>query len=262
MNFALVGFGKMGRAIDGLATGRGHRRVAIIDPVAREAAAPSVAGTGVLEGADVVFEFTEPGSAEANVAEALQAGVAVVCGSTGWTLSSRVERLLEQGPAGAVIAPNFSVGMNLFYRLIREASRLYGTPGLHQPYLIEKHHRAKRDAPSGTAIRLAEIVVENDRRIERIHEGNPVEPLPDGTLQVVSVRAGGATGTHTVGYEGQFDCVTLTHAARSREGFALGAVLAAEYVVGRSGLHDFDAVLEQLLDRADGREDETRSTTP
>jgi 4-hydroxy-tetrahydrodipicolinate reductase len=249
MRYTLLGYGKMGRAIDAIAGERGHRRVAIVDPACEGSGARDRISDEALVGADVAFEFTTPDAAEANVTRALESGVSVVCGSTGWEITPGIERLLAAGEVGAVIAPNFSVGMNLFYRLVREAARLYGPAGLHQPYVVESHHRAKLDAPSGTASHLASIIREADPRIERIHEGNPRGPLPEETLQVASIRAGAEPGTHTVGYDGAFDRITLTHAARSREGFALGAVLAAEFLEGRGGLHAFDEVLERLVDR-------------
>lgn len=247
MNYAIVGFGRMGQAVDEQASGRGHRRSVVVDPAGQgEDRLPEIEASA-LRDVHVAFEFSLPGSAERNVLALAQAGVPVVCGTTGWRPSAAAERAMRESGTGIVLAPNFSVGMNLFYRLVREAARLYGAAGLHQPFVLEAHHRGKRDVPSGTARQLASILVETDPRLNAVHEGNPPEPLPDDTLHVASVRAGSEPGSHTVGYDGEYDRITLSHGARSRAGFALGAVLAAEWIADRPGLHGFDEVLETLL---------------
>lgn len=247
MNYAIVGFGRMGRAVDEQATARGHARKAIVDPAGTGGGTLSSIDAADLGGVDVAFEFTLPASAEENVLALLRRGVPVVCGTTGWRPSAAAEQAMRESAAGIIVAPNFSVGMNLFYRVVREAARLYGAAGLHQAYILEAHHRGKKDVPSGTARRLAAILLESDPRLQAVHEGNPPEPLPDGTLHVASVRAGSEPGSHTVGFDGEFDRITLTHGARSRAGFALGAVLAAEWIANRPGLHGFDEVLEAMV---------------
>jgi 4-hydroxy-tetrahydrodipicolinate reductase len=249
MNYVLVGHGRMGKAIDVQAAARGHRRVAIIDPAA-PGDAVAVLGRDRIAGADVAFEFTEPAAAAANVAALLEAGLATVCGTTGWEVTPRVRRALDQSSAGLVLAPNFSVGMNLFFRIVDHAARLCGALRLYEPFVHEAHHRGKKDVPSGTAKRLASIVLEADPRVEAVCEGHPRGALADGTLQVVGLRAGREPGSHTVGFDGEHDKITLCHGARSREGFALGAVLAAEWLGRRRGLHGFDEVLQSFLDDA------------
>ena len=119
--------------------------------------------------------------------------------------------------------------------------------GIHQPFVTEAHHREKLDAPSGTASRLAEILIEEDPRLRRMLAGNPDGPLAPDVLQVVSVRAGSEPGTHTVGFDGEQDRILLQHTARSRVGFALGAVVGAEWILDKRGMHDFDAVIDDLL---------------
>ena len=157
-----------------------------------------------------------------------------------------------QTPKGAVIAPNFSVGVNLFFRITAAAAALLGPAGRHEPYVLEAHHAGKRDVPSGTARQLAQIVVGADPRLESVHEGHPDGLLPRGTLQVVGLRAGHEPGTHVVGFDGAEDTITLTHRARGRGTFAAGAVLAAQWLLasGRPGIHGFDVVLDDLLTRA------------
>ncbi len=254
MNYAIIGFGKMGRAVDEQAGRRGHRRVAIVDPRARGRSVRREITAGGLEGADVAFEFTVPGEARANLEAIASAGVGAISGTTGWAADRALSATFEAAGVGAVVAPNFSVGMTLFYRVVREAARRFGALDLHQPYVVEHHHRGKVDAPSGTALRLAEIVRRADPRRPEVVAGPLDGALPDGAMHVAAVRAGFESGTHRVGFDGEFDVVELRHSARSRTGFALGAVLAAEWLIesGSTGIHGFDAVLDQLV-RSGGR---------
>jgi 4-hydroxy-tetrahydrodipicolinate reductase len=215
--------------------------------VADEPAPGKALAVEPLAAAEVVFEFSTAAAAEANVLALLRAGLAVVCGTTGWRPGEAVGAAVRESGAGLIIAPNFSVGINLFYRLTRRAAQLFGAAGLYEPFVWESHHRAKRDMPSGTAHRLAEILVEYDPRLERYHAGNADAPLPRNVLHVTSVRAGSEPGTHEVGFDGAHDRITLRHSARSRASFALGAVLAGEWIRGKPGQHDFDEILDDLL---------------
>jgi len=249
LNYLLVGFGKMGNAVREAAERRGHTCRLAIDPASDENGIARALTPDALTDVEVAFEFTEPAEAERNVVALLEAGVPAVCGTTGWTPGDRVDAAARSGGVGAVIAPNFSVGMNLFYRVVELTARLLGAAGQHQPYVYEAHHRAKRDVPSGTARKLARIVVDADPRLREIGEGNPEQPMPDHVLHVASIRAGTEPGTHVVGFDGEYDRITLAHGARSRTAFALGAVLAAEWVRGKAGVHGFGEVLRDLLER-------------
>ena len=255
MNYAIVGYGKMGRAIEERAALRGHRKRVTVDPRARGRAVRRKVAPAAFEGVDVAFEFTVPGEARANLEAVAAAGVGAVCGTTGWTTDRSLARKFEEAGAGAVIAPNFSVGMTLFYGVVREAARRFGALDLHRPYVTEHHHAGKADAPSGTAIRLAEIVRRADPRRPAIVSGPFEGALPEGSMHVSAVRAGFEAGTHRVGFDGEFDVVELRHSARSRTGFAVGAVLAAEWLVatGATGIHGFDAVLDDLVRSGGGR---------
>jgi 4-hydroxy-tetrahydrodipicolinate reductase len=249
MNYALVGSGRMGQAVETEAGRRGHRKVGEFDPGEVGGSTATVLEPALLGRPEVVFEFTEPSAAESNVLTLLEAGLPVVCGTTGWKPSPAVEAALAASGAGAIVAPNFSIGMMLFSRLAREAGRVLGAAGLHRPWVLEEHHTGKKDAPSGTARRLVELVMEVDPRMRVVQEGNPADRLPEEALQVVSLRSGSEAGTHTVGFDGEYDRITLTHRARSRAGFAIGAVMAAEWLIGRRGLHRFEDVVDSLLDR-------------
>ena len=245
MNYVLVGYGRMGRVIESEADARSHRLHAKIDRRILERGPTALARSAA--GADIAFEFTHAEVAEENVSALLGAGVGVVSGTTGWQPSAALERALSASAAGFIMAPNFSVGVQMFYRLVAEAARMIGRADRHRPYVLEMHHGGKRDVPSGTARRLAEIVVDGDPRLSRIADGAAPAPLPDDTLHVASVRVGHEPGTHEVGFDGPHDRITLRHAARNRAGFALGAVLAGEWLIGKRGRHEFDEVLTEWI---------------
>lgn len=253
MKFALIGHGRMGREIERLATGRGHECVATL--CTGDAVIEAVRRGNALAGADVGFEFTQPDAAAGNVAALIDAGVAVICGTTGWEADAALCAKAEAAPAPVLIAPNFSLGMNLFYRMVRDAARLVGSvsanAATYDPFLWEAHHRGKLDAPSGTARRLTEIMREADPHITAVVEGAADGGVPDGALHVASVRAGSIPGTHSVGWDGPFDTITLEHRARSRSVFALGAIHAAEWIIAGSdvsrGILSFDELLDQRI---------------
>lgn len=246
MRYALIGTGRMGRAIEVEAARRGHEKVSELDAAASGRLMREALEADDLGRPDVAFEFTAPAAAERHLRALLRVGIPVVCGTTGWELGPELRSALVRSPSGTVVSPNYSVGMALFRALVREAGRRVSAAGLHRPWIFEAHHTGKADAPSGTARELARILREVDPRLESVCEGNPTGALPDGALHVVSLRAGSEPGTHTVGFEGEHDRITLTHGARSRSGFAIGAVLAAEWIRGRPGLHEFDEVVGDL----------------
>ena len=243
MKYVLVGYGRMGRAVEAQASSRGHECTAVVDPASGEATlAPERLG-----GARTAFEFTLPGAAGRNLETLFDAGVSVVCGTTGWTATKELRERPERCGVGCVFSPNFAVGVHLFFRVVEHAARVIAALEQHEPFVQEAHHRGKADAPSGTARRLASIVVGATPGLETVVEGHPAGRLPRGALQVVATRAGSEPGTHRVGFDGPHDVITLEHRARGREGLALGAVLAAEWLQGRRGWFDFDAVLDAIL---------------
>jgi 4-hydroxy-tetrahydrodipicolinate reductase len=243
----------MGREVERVARERGHRLAAIVDPGARGPGGFRALPARGLGKVDVAFEFTRPESAEENVLALLARNVAVVSGTTGWEPTSAALRsAIRRSRAGAVVAPNFSLGMALFYRVAAEAARLYLTIPGYDPYVVEAHHRGKVDAPSGTARRLAGIVARAGGKRRGVREGAPSPPLAPGDVHVVSVRAGSEAGEHTVGFDGEHDVIALRHRSRGRGALALGAVLAAEWIEGRRGLHGFEEVVDALVRDAKG----------
>lgn len=244
MRIALVGYGKMGRAVEALARERGDDVVlrlgsagAVSPDAFRDEGAPAV---------DVAIDFTAPGAVVDNVRAVAGAGVDMVVGTTGWhDRLDEVEGIVEEAGTGLVWAPNFSLGVQAFFRMVRNAARLAdGLPG-YDAYVSEVHHRHKLDHPSGTARRLAEILVEELSEIDAWAPVPGEGRIDPGVLQVTSVRAGENPGAHSVVFEGEHDRIELSHRARGREGFAAGALEAAGWIVGRRGVFTVDEMLDE-----------------
>jgi 4-hydroxy-tetrahydrodipicolinate reductase len=249
MKLAVVGNGRMGSAAAECAADRGHEIVVELRGDALRRGPQHWIATA--RGAEAALEFTHGEIAEANAVALIGAGVPVISGTTGWTPSKLLVGAVESSGGGFLLAPNFSVGVNLFFRAAGEAARLLAGSGVCQPYIVEHHHRGKRDAPSGTARRLAAVVREAVPSLE-IVEGDSQGGVSNSELHVVSVRAGDEPGAHLLGFDGPHDTIRLEHHARGRGGFALGAVLAAEWLVGRSGVRSFDEVLDAWLEGSPG----------
>ncbi|MFN5334670.1 MAG: 4-hydroxy-tetrahydrodipicolinate reductase [Bacteroidota bacterium] len=236
MKITLIGFGKMGKAIHEQAIQRGHSIPLIIDLQNRnELTAENIKDT------DVVIEFTTPETAFQNVIFCLQQGVPVICGSTGWLhkLDTAKATAIDHH-TGLIVASNFSVGVNLFFELNKRLAELMRGHTEYQPSLLEVHHTQKLDSPSGTAISLAEQILERSPEKERWvnHMSEKKEELV-----ILSERKDPAPGTHHVRYHSAIDDIEIIHTAHNRTGFALGAVLAAEFIVGKKGFYTMKEVL-------------------
>ena len=218
-NLAIVGYGKMGRLIDQLAPEYGFSVTARVD-IGREEP---------LDGADVAVEFSVPSSVVGNVAKVAALRIPMVIGTTGWAEHlAEVKSIVAQNDSGLVWSPNFSVGVNVFTRLAAEAARLLKSEKEYGAWAWEIHHITKRDAPSGTLIKL----------VKQMKAAGFERPIDTS-----SNRAGAHPGTHEIGFDSAADTITLRHTARSREGFARGALKAAQWIVGRKGFFEFSDVL-------------------
>jgi 4-hydroxy-tetrahydrodipicolinate reductase len=230
---AVVGYGKMGREVAAVLRDRSH------EPVMTRR------GSDFPPGCPVGIDFTQPDAVLANARAALTSGARYVIGTTGWDAQlPELERVVHETKGGVVHAANFSLGVNLFYKVVRDAAQLFARFPDYDPYILEKHHRQKKDAPSGTARALARILEAAPGR--RQAATSFTGAIPDGQFHVAAVRAGGIVGEHTVGFDSGGDEVLLEHRARTRRGFALGSVLAAEWIAGRTGLHTFEEVVDDL----------------
>lgn len=236
MNIGLLGYGKMGKAIEQIALQRGHQ---IVVAVGIENLEDRTIQN--IQKADVVIEFTGPESAFENLKFCFDAGVPVVCGSTGWLEKfDEVKEYCKSKNGGLLYASNYSVGVNIFFALNKKLAELMSPHKEYDVELNEIHHTQKLDAPSGTAISLAQQVLEKiDGKTRWVNHSsaNPAD------LVILSERIDPAPGTHTVGYYSDIDDIEITHTAHNRTGFATGAVLAAEFMNGKKGIFSMQDVL-------------------
>lgn len=230
MKLALFGHGGMGSLVEARARDAGHEIAVIFTD--RDAARSSADLARTLGGADAAVDFSVGGAVLDHAKACAHAGVPLVEGTTGWAAQlPEVRRTVEDASGALVYGANFSIGVNLFYRIVAVAAEQLGRDPSYAAFIEEAHHARKKDAPSGTALKLKDIVAKT------FTAGVPV----------ASTRAGNIPGTHRVGFDGLADQITLTHTARSREGFAAGALLAARWIVGRRGVYEFSEVLDEIL---------------
>lgn len=236
MNIALIGYGKMGKAIEEIALERNHQVVLRINDENLDAFTENN-----IASADVAIEFTGPHSAFGNLKKLIDYGIPVVCGSTGWTEKlSEINNFCLQKNGSFLYASNFSVGVNIFFELNKKLAELMAAYPEYEVSLEEIHHTQKKDAPSGTAITLAEQVLE---RVSRKTSWVNNETNNAAELAIISKREDPAPGTHLVKYSSPIDDIEIIHTAHNRKGFALGAVLAAEFIYNKKGIFDMKQVL-------------------
>jgi len=233
MKIALLGYGRMGKAVEKIAIERGHAIVAKIDKIFEE---------GTLKEADVAINFSVPDAAVANIRKAFDFHIPVICGTTGWL--EHYEEIIDychKKKAAFLYASNFSIGVNLFFKMNEWLAKLMASHKMYTPSIEEIHHKQKLDSPSGTAISLAEGVIENSD-----YDAWKLNKKEVGVIPIVSKREGEIPGTHTVLYAAADDTISITHQAHNRQGFALGAVMAAEWLQGKQGVFSMKEVLNLL----------------
>ena len=231
MKIALVGYGKMGKIIDELATKKGHEIVAKLKEK------PTIS---LLNNADVVIEFSNPEVAFENIKFCLENQIPVVCGTTGWlSQKPEIEKLALENNTAFLYGSNFSLGVNLFFELNRKLSEMMKNFPEYNVQLEEIHHTHKKDAPSGTAISLAEDIIENNSTFDAWK----LDETQSSKLGITALREDEVPGTHSVFYQSEVDEIEIKHTAFSRNGFALGAILAAEWIFGKKGVFSMKDVL-------------------
>lgn len=240
MKIALIGYGKMGREIEQIALQRGHEIALIVDVNNFSTFSPEQ-----LKNVDVAIEFTIPEAAIKNYQICFEAQVPVVSGTTGWLAQwDEVVAQCNAHNSAFFYASNYSLGVNLFFELNKTLARLMAPFDQYKPEMIEVHHTQKLDAPSGTAISLAEDLISNQPILKK-WVNNPT--LNKEELGIVSLREGSVPGIHTIKYHSEVDFIEISHSAYSRKGFALGAVLAAEFTKGKKGILSMKDLLKQSL---------------
>ena len=236
MNIALIGYGKMGKAIEEIALQKGHTIGLKIDIHSMDQFTNEK-----LQQCDVAIEFTGPHSAVENIITCLNAGLPVVSGSTGWLQQwEEIKAVCDKNNGSLVYASNYSVGVNIFFEVNKKLAQLMNQHADYEVSMVEIHHTEKKDAPSGTAITLAEQIIENIGRKKQWV--NQVSLSPE-ELPIISERIDPAPGTHKIKYHSEIDDIEIIHTAHNRKGFALGAVLAAEFVHGKKGVFGMKDVL-------------------
>lgn len=236
MKVALIGYGKMGHTIEKILIDRGHSVPLIIDVDNKADLNPTK-----LAEVDVAIEFSTPDAAFDNIIKCLEAGVPLVCGTTAWLdRYGEVEALCNKVEGSFFYASNFSVGVNILFNINRRLAELMNGFSEYDVTMEEVHHTMKKDAPSGTAITLAEGIVDNLNRKEKWFCGTTTEA---DELEIASIRRSVVPGIHTVTYESETDLISITHNAKSRNGFAMGAVLAAEFLKDKKGIYSMNDLL-------------------
>lgn len=230
MKIGLIGYGAMGRLVGDLATQRGHEIAVKIDLDEAHRSAEDLIQS--LRPCDVAIDFSIADAVPKNAEAGARAQVPLVVGTTGWLSEvENVRRVVQEHNGTLIYGANFSIGVQIFYRIAAHAAELFQNIESYDPFIEEAHHKRKRDAPSGTALQLGKIAEHGLKR----------------EVPVSSTRAGYIPGTHRIGFDSAADQIRITHEARSREGFAAGALMAAEWIVGRKGLYEFSEVFDEII---------------
>ncbi len=226
MRIALLGYGKMGKTVERIALEQNHQISEAMD-IGENPMTDGFSGSW-MEQTDVLIDFSVAEAVPTNVGNAVRSGLPIVIGTTGWYDEiPQVRTLVEDGQGSCIYSGNFSLGVQVLFRLTREAGKILSRFKEFEPFLVESHHSQKVDAPSGTAVTMQNILEESYGR----------------RLPVASIRAGSNPGVHTAGFDSPVDTITLEHRARSRDGFARGAILAGQWIQGKKGFHQFDDVI-------------------
>lgn len=242
MRIALIGYGKMGHELENLIKESGTHEVVSIS---HRQSGDNLDTEGIAK-AEVVIDFTSPEIVIDTIKEVLSLGKNMVVGTTGWYDDlSRVEALVKKYKTGLIYGSNFSIGANIFFQIVGFASSLFDKFGNYDVAGFEIHHTAKKDSPSGTAKKLATVIMENFPKKKRLETGRLDRQIEEDELHFASLRAGKNFGFHEVIFDSQADEVKLSHSAHSRRGFAEGALVAAEFIKDKKGLHSFDEVFTE-----------------
>lgn len=234
MKIALIGYGKMGHEIDAIAREQGETIVRTFD-------IDSTVTADALLDADVCIEFSTPDAVMENIRTAVKARKDIVIGTTGWYDHLPEVRALVKD-SGLLYSSNFSLGVNIYFRIVSRAAELMNNASDYDPFVHELHHRQKTDSPSGTALHLSKLLLAGIARKKEVLTVPPKGKIAVDALHVSSTRTGYEVGTHVVGFDSETDLIELRHVAKNRKGFALGALTAARWLCGRKGVYTMDDV--------------------
>jgi 4-hydroxy-tetrahydrodipicolinate reductase len=245
MNIAIIGYGKMGKEIEKAAKGKNINVIKIIDE------AENYNGLALtkqaLKNVDVCIDFTNPACVLQNIEAALNCGKDMVIGTTGWyDKIEDIKKIVIKNKTGLLYCPNFSLGVHLFYQIINTASHLFNRFDEYDIMVSEIHHKNKADSPSGTALAVGQLILQNVKRKKEILKETSTKQIKPQQLHVTSTRVGSVVGNHSVLFDSEADTIEITHNAKNRSGFALGALLAAEWIHGKKGVYTMKDVMSSL----------------
>jgi 4-hydroxy-tetrahydrodipicolinate reductase len=243
VKLGIIGYGKMGQLIEEIALKQGHEVNAIIDPTR---------GTKIseesLKEVDVCIDFSLPATAVENIEVLAKLGKNIVVGTTGWyDQMGQVEKIVAENSVGLIWSGNFSLGVNAFFKIIKDASKVFNNLENYDVMVHEVHHKNKADSPSGTAKMIGDRIIENLNRKDKIVTEELKRKIEENELHISSTRGGSIPGTHSVLFDSDEDTIELKHTARGRVGFAVGAVKAAEFLSGKKGFFSIDDLMKSVL---------------
>jgi len=242
MNIALVGYGKMGKEVESAARAKGLTVSKVFDINNNTGSLGLTAES--LKGVDVCIEFSTPGSVLENITAVAECGKNIVVGTTGWyDRLDHVKKIVKENKIGFLYSPNFSLGVNIFMQIVTHAAHMMDRYAEYDAAVMERHHRAKVDSPSGTALTIASGVLQGMKRKTEITSGTIKGPIKPNQLHIASSRFGSVAGTHAVVFDSGADSIELVHTAKDRSGFAVGAVVAAEWLKGKKGFYTMRDVI-------------------
>jgi|BEDMetMinimDraft_2_1075160.scaffolds.fasta_scaffold00200_6 dihydrodipicolinate reductase len=247
MNISIIGYGRMGHEVKKLADILNINVKSIIDPTDPEATHNRITNESMKD-VDVAIDFSKPDAVLENVKAVAENKVNIVVGTTGWyDRLPIVTKIVEENKVGMVYGPNFSIGANIFFKIINYASTLISKFEDFDPYVFEMHHRMKADSPSGTAKEVANIILKNFTSKNKLQFDRLNRRIEKNELHVVSLRAGYHHGFHLVGFDSEYETIEISHSSKGRTSFAKGALIAAKWIIGKKGMYNFGQVLEDII---------------
>jgi len=247
MNISLIGYGNMGHEIEKAAKAKGINVKSIVDISDKNATHKEINDES-MRNVDVCIDFTNPNAVIENIKQISKFKKNIVVGTTGWyEKTDEAKRIVKKNNIGLIYASNFSIGVNVFFKLIENAAKIIDRINAYDVYGYELHHSKKADSPSGTAKSIGEILIRNIKRKNRLLFDKIDRKIEPNELHFASVRAGSIPGTHVVGFDSSADTIELKHTARNREGFALGAVMAAQWINGRKGFYSIGDMVRSIM---------------
>ena len=246
MKIAIVGYGRMGKQIENAAISKGYQVISIIDKFSDDVKFKQPDAQS-LSGIDVAIDFSSPESIIDNINAYIENKVAVVLGTTGWYDRLDEVKKMVDNKIGLIWSGNFSIGVNIFFRIVRASAKIFNNFKEYDPMLYEIHHNQKKDSPSGTAKMIGNILIKELSHKDKCVEEKLDRKIEKNEIHVASIRGGYVPGTHIVNFDSEIDSVELKHEARGREGFARGAIMAAEWIKNKKGFYSIEDFMNSII---------------